>query len=272
MGKFEKNPKLKDHFEVVSESVIKTVFSFIPAGPIFDSFWNYRANLKQKRVIDFSESVKNVLEEIGGNEFHSSNFETEDFVDIMEAVYMKVMNTQSLYKLERFRNILVNQIIDKPLDYQLTLKYVELVSSLSDIEMLILGFIKELYDYKGFYTMKDICNKLAEYEREEDEIVINNNEIHVRIANSEMKITPFDIEFYVGELINKGLIYRRELMVEIRPKLISKWGKGFHFSTEPTTILSGETVCIVYPITGFGHSFIDFIKNHDNSISGSSVE
>lgn len=267
MENFEKNRRLKDHFELVSETVRKTVFSFIPAGPVFDTFWSYRTNLKQKRVIDFSESVKKALEEISEKELHASNFETEDFVDIIEAIYMRVQSNKSTYKAERFRNILIKQVIDKPINHQLTLKYVELVSSLSDIEMLILEFIGEMRHYKVFCTMKDFCNKLAENEREENEIIINNNEINVRIANSELKITPFDVEFYVGELINKGLIYRQELMVDKRPDLISNWGDSFRFLTEPITILSGETVCIVYPITGFGYTFIDFIRNSNNNIS-----
>lgn len=199
MGKFDKNPKLKDHFEVVSESVIKTVFSFIPAGPIFDSFWNYRANLKQKRVIDFSESVKNALEEIGGNELHSSNFETEDFVDIMEAVYMKVMNTQSLYKLERFRNILVNQIIEPALETPMFMKYIQLLDQLDDAQIVLLDSFR-------YWEGQKINSIAVAYFGIEHNKYSGDHVMETLSQNLSRKITLAEAEYYMNELVSLGLI------------------------------------------------------------------
>ena len=218
MGKFDKNPKLKDHFEVVSESVINTVFSFIPAGPIFDSFWNYRANLKQKRVIDFSDSVKNILEEIGGNELHSSNFETEDFVDIMEAVYMRVMNTQSLYKVERFRNILAKQIIS-PNEFHETQKFIQILDSLQDIDLVILDKMRnndKMQYVSNFHKL--LIGDDGPYEADYP--------VTINAGGVEIYITAGDIEFYVNRLISIGLF---KLLTGIQ--MTSSNGKTKKYST-----------------------------------------
>lgn len=50
----------------------------------------------------------------------------------------KVQSTKSDYKLERYRNILVNHIID-PVQHILTLKYVELLDSINKIQLVILN-------------------------------------------------------------------------------------------------------------------------------------
>lgn len=199
MGEFNKNPKIKDHFEVASESVMKTVFSFIPAGPIFDSFWNYRATLKQKRVIDFSDSVKKALEEIGGYELHSSNFETKDFVDIMEATYLRVMNTRSEYKLERFRNILVNQIIEPTLETPMFMKYIQLLDQLDDAQIVLL-------DNFRYWEGQKINSIAVAYFGIEHKNYSGDHVMETLSQNLSRVITLAEAEYYMNELVSLGLI------------------------------------------------------------------
>lgn len=240
MGKFEKNPKLKDHFEVVSESVIKTVFSFIPAGPIFDSFWNYRANLKQKRVIDFSESVKNALEEIGGNELHSSNFETEDFVDIMEAVYMRVMNTRSAYKLERFRNILVNQIIEPKTEIDLSLKYIQLIDELSEFQILLLAKSKVLYPMSILSFIESIISR--------DNLNKDLSQLY----------KPSEIEFHLNDLISKGLLQEIEIDKRTFPQVPDEIYNTYKKFRSTNRQFSNTE--LVYIPTEIARSLLEFIE------------
>lgn len=199
MEKFEKNSTLKDHFEVVSETVRSTVFSFIPLGPVFDSLWNYRANVKQKRIIDFSESVKKTLDEISGEELHASNFETEDFVDIMEAVYMRVMNTRSVYKLERFRNILVNQIIDPDLETPMFMKYIQLLDQLDDAQIVILS------DFRYWENEKIIGISVA-YMGDVGAKFDDNHVVKELSGRLKKDVTKAEIEYFTNELVSLGLV------------------------------------------------------------------
>ena len=68
--------------------------------------------------------IKSSLEEISNKEIDSSNFETEDFIDTIELVFMKVMNTKSVFKIERFKNIIVNQILEPETEHHLFRKYI----------------------------------------------------------------------------------------------------------------------------------------------------
>lgn len=120
----------------------KMVLGFMPGGHVVDEFLNFRGNLKQKRIIDFSESVKIALEEISGKEMDSGCFTTEDFVDVFESLINKVQNTKSLYKIERFRNIMVQQIVD-PIESHETLKFVHILDQLQDVDLVILLKMKE---------------------------------------------------------------------------------------------------------------------------------
>ncbi|NGF75751.1 hypothetical protein G5B10_07660 [Fluviicola sp. SGL-29] len=263
MGK-DKNLQINKNGDIVyhtADEFLRMALSFIPygGGNVIDAFLNFQGNLKRRRVIEFSESLKNSLEKIADRELHANDFNSEDFVDIMESVYKQVQSTKSKYKLEKFKNILINQIISKPEDYQLTLKYIELVAGLSDIEMIILNFINEgrIKSDTIYYTMRDICNKLAENERSEHEINVSGIHISVRMSDVELQLSVYDIEFYVLELIKKGLIFRRELMIN-RPQLLSTWGEDFIFQSEPVIMHTGND--IAYLLSGFGHYFIHFTQ------------
>jgi hypothetical protein len=184
---------------LVSEKVRQTVFSFIPAGPIFETFWSYRSNLKQKRVIEFSESVKTALEEIGGKEIHASNLQTEDFVDLMELVYLKVISTSSVYKLERFRDILVNKIVEPEKENHLFKKYVNLLDQLEDVQILILD------DFK-YWKGNPIRSVIIAYEGEIGAALPDDAIIERISKKAGTNVTKSEVEYYTNELVTLGLV------------------------------------------------------------------
>ena len=194
-----KNKNLKDHFDILSEKARQTIFSFIPAGPLLESFISYRSTLKQKRIIEFSESVKNALEDIGAKELDTSNLQTEDFVDLMELVFNKVINTRSAYKLERFRNILVNKIIDADKEDSLFKKYVNLLDQLEDIQILILDDFK---NWKG----NPIRSIIIAYEGDVGAAAQDEKIIKRISSKAGMDITKAEVEYYTNDLVNLGLV------------------------------------------------------------------
>ena len=141
----EKNKKSKDVILQVSEEVRKTVFGFIPGGQVFDAFWRFRENLKQKRILEFSESVRSSFEELSDKDFKVSHFTTEDFVDIVELVYIKVASTRSSEKVEYLRNVLVNQVSAKEaIEREYYLRAIEIIDTLTEFQLFILSGLRAM--------------------------------------------------------------------------------------------------------------------------------
>lgn len=227
MTKFEKNSKTMDQIQVASEQLVKTVFSFIPAGPILDGLLNYRNILKQKRILDFSESVKKAMEEIEGKELNASNFETEDFVDVMEAVYMRAINTRSVYKLERFRNILVNQIIDSRLETPMFMKYIQLLDQLDDAQIVLL-------DNFRYWEGQKIVSIAVAYLGIEHSKFTGEHVLEQLSQKLNRNVTLSAAEYYMNELVSLGLIVNSSVSMPIVGKnsphnnyQISNIGKSF---------------------------------------------
>ncbi|WP_343785282.1 hypothetical protein [Wandonia haliotis] len=180
-------------------------------------------------MLEFDASVKEALEEISERELHSANFETEDFVDLMELVYIKVMSTRSAYKLERFRNILVNQIVEPNQENNMSLKFVHLVEQLDDVQIIMLH---DFLNHEG----KEIPSLGALYSDGED----SPNQIHQFISiKVNRPVTLSELEFYLNELLSIGLIHN----------------KSFIF-----TALGGSSTVNNYQISPIGKSFLEFIK------------
>ncbi len=235
MDSFDKNIAAKDHFEVISETIRSTVFSYIPAGPVFDAFWNYRSKLKQKRVLDFSESVKKALEQIEGSEIDTENFQSDDFIDLMELVYSKVMTTRSSYKLERFRNILVKQIV-KPLEQPpLFNKYINLLDQLDDIQIIMLRDIRPVESKKIDSFIVAFMG--IEGPKQPDSHIVDRFQFE-----TGRLLTKGELEFFGNELISLGLVRNHSSI---------------------TTNLGGSSTNYKIQISPFGKEFLDFIAFQD---------
>lgn len=201
MEKFEKNSKIKEHIDQSLQIARNTILSFIPGNDLITGFLDYRANLKQKRLIDFSESVKKALEDISGRKLNSSNFEAEDFVDVVEAIFLRVQNTRSEYKLQRFRNILVNRIIEPQLEEPMWMKFIQLLDELDDIQIYI------LCDFKYWKERGEkITSPLRAYQGDVGLKLGDSEVISTLLKKTEIQITRSELEYYLNQLISKGLI------------------------------------------------------------------
>ena len=213
------------------DEFLKLALSFIPYGVIADSFLNYQGNLKRRRAIEFSERLKKVLEEFAGRELHANDFSNEDFVDVMEEVYKKVLTTSSKHKLERFRNILAKQIIE-PIESHETLKFVHILGELQDVDLVILQKMK---DNDSIAYKSNFAQLLTGSE----EILDDDYPVALNAGGNDIEITVGDIEFYVNRLTSLGLLklhsvqmtsssrQKRSQVKNYQTLLISKMGKKF---------------------------------------------
>ncbi|NVK65693.1 MAG: hypothetical protein HWE22_13960 [Flavobacteriales bacterium] len=232
MGDLEKNGNAESIVVHTAEEFQKLALSFIPGGAVLDSVLNYRANLKQKRVIAFSESLRNVLEQNAGRELQAEDFTNEDFIDVMELVMSKVHSTKSNYKLERFRNILLKQIV-APIEFHETINYVRILDDLQEIDLYILSEMRNsesMKSHMGIYKMFSGENELVEKEKF----------IQLNIGGNEIELTYGDIEFYINRLTSQGLF-----------KLLTR-----HMSGRGKSVRSREMVVV----SSMGNRFLDFVE------------
>ncbi len=209
----------------------KLALSFIPAGVILDSFLGYWSRLKQKRVIDFSERLRDILEQHAGRELTASDFENEDFIDIMESVYSEVVRTQSAYKLERFRNILAKQII-APIEIDESIKYIQILRDIQDADLVILLEMKNTKMNSELSVIRILTGRDIEFGDDDFSI-------QLQAGNRKFEITAGDVEFYINRLISLGLLNKRTVNMpgsvvgrksnvkQFQSLSISKMGKKF---------------------------------------------
>lgn len=236
----------------------RIILSFIPGGAIIDGFLGYWSRLKQKRAIDFSEGLKKILEERAGKELTSADFENEDFVDIMESTYHEVICTQSLYKVERFRNILFKQIIS-PIDNQLTLKYINMTGELTDVQLLVLKTFSTKDSFRDYWDILIDIWKTYIPGASKESFDHKNADFTINLSKTEIVITKSEIQFYLADLINKGLVVdntQEELSIP-----------NMKFNQWPDS--SGKRVAVSkkkkeqYSITEIGKKLIAFIETPD---------
>jgi hypothetical protein len=130
--------KAGDNVYFIADELFKLMLTSLPGGNIADSVLNFHGNLKKKRAMDFSESLKSTLESFVGREFHANDFGTEDFLDVFEAAYQKVLRTSSEFKREKYKDIVINRLVKPDLSNELVLRYINLIDELSEIQILIM--------------------------------------------------------------------------------------------------------------------------------------
>jgi hypothetical protein len=191
----------------------KLALSFVPGGPIFDAVLNYRSKLKQMRTIAFSESVQIALQNIAGRELHAEDFTTEVFIDIMESVMQKIQSTKSDYKLERFRNILVKNIVS-PSENLKTLKFIDILHDINEVQLVILEVMP-----KGWPAQMDLVFCLRKYGRTKPMENIPHWDVQILIGGNETFVSRTDVDFYLQDLISKGLVEKDVKTVTEIPNL-----------------------------------------------------
>jgi hypothetical protein len=229
------------------EQFQRMILGFMPGGHVVEGFLNYRSGLKQKRILDFAESLKSVFEDELNLKLDNYNFESVDFVDIFDSVMNKVQLTKSEYKMERYRNILVNHMID-PVQDILTLKYIELLDSINEVQLVILN---ETPTREQIISFKRMITRLSEEEFGNlADSMLENGSAKILISNQPVTIHLDDIDFYINDLVSKGLIDKRtEEQVQNVPALGGDLKESYSITT--------------YKVSKTGIKFLNFIRNND---------
>lgn len=255
-----KNKELRD-------STIKVLLSSINVpiiGPALSELFDFRSKVKQNRLNQFTELLENFFSNHVG--IGLENFQTEEFGDLFESVLRRVVQTKSKEKHRRFRDVLINHIVEPSQNFEDSEIYLELISSLSESEIKILDEYRNVF--KDLPTIYDDLIGLSNcLDNENIDEVRNNPEKSVlkqsdsfdeyitnltgkyNLPNSSLRkmllIRESDY-FYIPN--DQFLFYKQRLFSK---GLIVDYGTGA-IGTEPFKMMS---------ITEFGIKFIDFIRS-----------
>ena len=141
--------KVSNNIEEIGISIYKSILSTVPYGAVLNEvFFDCRARIKQNRLNNFIETLDKRLIEIG---IKTENIkDNEDFIDAFELVIKKVIDTKASYKINIFRDILVNQLyMEKQIDTGLLDTFLNIIYQMSEIEIKILNDIKQLTENKS---------------------------------------------------------------------------------------------------------------------------
>lgn len=207
----EKSNKEKgiEKVEHLGNTLRSAFHGIIPGGQVIDGFLNYRSNLKRQRLQNFSEDVQRVFENELDFDLSTYNFETEDFVDVLESILLKVTQTKSELKLIKFRNILAKQIVS-PIDNLVVNNYVRLVSELNEIELVLLNRIPKLDKrFSNGISEKHLLHFITEIDINKANDALNHG-FTIKIGLQDVFVNGRDLSFYINNLVSKGLLDRMQ--------------------------------------------------------------
>jgi len=229
------------------------LLSKIPMGNELNLLFNARNNIRKDRLMRFFESFREELQRVYGKPLDSDEITSEEFIDVMEAIMIRVQNTKSTYKIERFRNILIQQAIH-PIEEQRTLKYISIVDDLTDIQLRILEVANR------YYTKRIQVSELNSLlHGDSNRPLERSNTIHIPIGGNEIATTTKEIGFYFDELMRIGLI---EYLTEEPLNLPSGYSATQYI---PITYQRNTKIMVdrVVTITALGNALVNFVKSID---------
>lgn len=200
---------------------------FVGAGAtnlFLETFFGVQSELKMKRVHSFLEKLENGIKEID-KELDWEKVDKIEFGDLLETAILKSSRQRREEKIERFKRIMVNQLLE-PVEYDYATKFFELLEKINEKQFkLISDFVAldkvikakvgkrmKLQAKTGIKWHDGLVDKLKspDFQDELDEMSKLSKEIDALYVKKKIALRIFDIEeksFMQNELRAWGLIY-----------------------------------------------------------------
>ena len=127
--------------KIISECVGKQLLNSNPITGFIVSYIETvkarQAERKLTRCMEMLESLRQDLEESQKN-INEEYVKNDDFLDIFEQTVNYVANERNIDKRMYFKNILLNSIFKNTVDYDITEKYMNILSRLEKDDLIIL--------------------------------------------------------------------------------------------------------------------------------------
>lgn len=191
----------------VGKTLRKIIGGFLPGTHVAESLWSFQNNLYEKRLMGFVESLRSVFEDELGIDLENYNLETEDFIGVLSSTLRSVRETKSEYKVERYRNILVKQVID-PIDDLMVQKYIQLLDDVNEVQLVILDLLRNEHStWSDIENVKRILVKRSGMDIQE---FFDSDTLLINVSNREVEASRDEIDFYIDDLVSRGLITKTQ--------------------------------------------------------------
>lgn len=228
--------------KIISECVGKQLLN---SNPIIGFIVSYietvkarQAERKLTRCMEMLESLRQDLEESQKN-INEEYVKNDDFLDIFEQTVNYVANERNIDKRMYFKNILLNSIFKNTVDYDITEKYMNILSRLEKDDLIIL---KVLYQ-------PELANKVKGYVLKNPNLVNGKRSEFYRIERN------YDLVWTLKDLlqINEEQI-KDSLYALTRERLVNDNTLSFSLKTDgnPVYVLKNH-------LTPKGKSFISYL-------------
>lgn len=228
--------------KIISECVGKQLLNSNPITGFIVSYIETvkarQAERKLTRCMEMLECLRQDLEESQKN-INEEYVKNDDFLDIFEQTVNYVANERNIDKRMYFKNILLNSIFKNTVDYDITEKYMNILSRLEKDDLIIL---KVLYQ-------PELANKVKGYVLKNPNLVNGKRSEFYRIERN------YDLVWTLKDLlqINEEQI-KDSLYALTRERLVNDNTLSFSLKTDgnPVYVLKNH-------LTPKGKSFISYL-------------
>ncbi len=260
-----KNEDVKDG----ALTAFKALVEAIPViGGSINIFLDHRSKIRQERINRFINILSDYFEKESHLFIDPNYITTEEFGDVFESVLRRIVTTNSQTKLNRFKNILIADVIsDFKIDYIET--FLDLTNSLNDKQIeILLVFSRIPSSIEGYYE------QIPQIEREIDSLKV--------ALENERKILN---KGYANDFsrISESILRKTEVLAKQNKSIaeVVKLRKCEYFDLQESELciltqdLVGKSLLVdiglpilgirpfqVLAITDFGKSYLEFIKEH----------
>lgn len=253
----KRNQDAEDYLDIFKSYLVNKVPLF---GDELNLILNARSDIRKGRILKFFVKFREEMERVYGKPLDEDDITSEEFIDVMDAVMAKVQTTRSEIKLEYYRNILINQLLNKSANEILVKKIIQTVDELNELQLLLIHSIRN-YKQKGeFPTLYDVI------------VFFGSNNFHIRISKGDE--LPANVEsdqvmesgiflYFVEELVSKNIVREIETEGYAEPRL-RELKKEFESYIDRKRKNSGTK--IVYVCSDYGNLICDFILVDPESI------
>ena len=212
--------KIKDDSKEVATEVINTLSQIFigamtavasgsdpytaGAGVFFGQIAGLRSKLKINRVENFVVELGKYMESKNVS-LDWENVNSEDFGDFFEEILMKISRTSSKKKLERFKLLVMGQIVS-PISYNYILRFSELVDKLQDLQIDILTTYVNTEE--EFVKIQDALREIYK-EKDDTEIMLLKVKSDNRASKKQTDMMIKGMERLEGDILYKQNAYNQ---------------------------------------------------------------
>lgn len=251
-------------------AMLRSIFGAVPivGGLLNEVIFDIRGRVKQERLNAFVDLLTEYFKDKSG--FDMSQLDKEDLGDLFEAVIKNVLQTKSKAKHKRYRDILVKNLEHEKFDFTSSSRFLDLIASLEEIEIIILSELK-VFNWQFRRDKEDLRLLKQEFESSKESLskemqlsaqgyANNKSRIEIEITDIKIRIKEYDAKFTGLESRNDSSYYDID-DIQFAYYKQNLYSKALLIDMGVGTF--GYVPFARMGITEFGEQFLQFLEKED---------